>query len=133
MTTCVECGFYEPVCPSRDSPRRRASGSCCGARWPASRQALRCWALLEQYRYEGIETYAADGTCVPACPLGIDTGKLVKGFPGRQQSERAERRPGASCAPLGPRSRGSRGPACAPAGCSARPMRGGSRGRRGRS
>ena len=55
-TKCIECGFCEPVCPS---PQRdhdaRASGSCCGARWPASRAGLagarrRC---CEQYEYDG--------------------------------------------------------------------------------
>ena len=39
-------------------------------------------ALLEQYEYDGLETCAADGTCEIACPLGIDTGTLVKGFRG---------------------------------------------------
>ena len=49
-------------------------------------------ALLEQYEYEGLETCAADGSCAPACPLAIDTGKLVKGLRARQHDERAERR-----------------------------------------
>ena len=37
-------------------------------------------ALISEYEYDGIETCAADGTCMHACPVGIDTGKLVKEF-----------------------------------------------------
>jgi D-lactate dehydrogenase len=48
-------------------------------------------ALLDQYAYDGIETCAADGSCMLACPLGIDTGKLVKGFRESQHPARAER------------------------------------------
>jgi D-lactate dehydrogenase len=48
-------------------------------------------ALLEQYSYDGIQTCAADGTCQIACPLGIDTGKLVKGFREREHGPRAQR------------------------------------------
>ena len=35
-------------------------------------------ALLEEFEYEALETCAADGSCQLACPVGIDTGKLVK-------------------------------------------------------
>ncbi len=49
-------------------------------------------ALLEQYEYDGIRTCAADGTCQIACPLGIDTGKLVKGFRAGEHTERDQRR-----------------------------------------
>ncbi|MGZ5358765.1 MAG: FAD-binding and (Fe-S)-binding domain-containing protein [Solirubrobacterales bacterium] len=90
---CVECGFCEPACPSRHltlTPRQRIV-----IRREMARQAPGSpvqEALLDQYRYEGIETCAADSTCALACPLGIDTGTLVKGFRRAQHSERAERR-----------------------------------------
>jgi D-lactate dehydrogenase len=90
--SCVECGFCEPVCPSRlltTTPRQRivlrremvrqASGS------PVQR------ALLEQYEYDSIETCAADGSCRLACPVGIDTGKLMKDFRHREHTAAAER------------------------------------------
>ena len=48
-------------------------------------------ALLEQYEYDALETCAADGTCVLACPVGIDTGKFVKELRARQHSPRAEK------------------------------------------
>jgi D-lactate dehydrogenase len=91
-TTCVECGFCEPVCPSRDlttTPRQRIVLRREMARQPSGAPVL--GALLEQYEYDGIQTCAADGTCALVCPLGIDTGKLVKDFRGRERSPHAER------------------------------------------
>ena len=91
-TTCVECGFCEPVCPSRDlttTPRQRIVLRREMARQPAGSPVLK--TLLREYEYDALETCAADGTCVLTCPLGIDTGKLVKQLRERQHSERAER------------------------------------------
>jgi D-lactate dehydrogenase len=47
-------------------------------------------ALVEEYEYDGIETCAADGTCMYACPVGIDTGKLVKELRRREHGRAAE-------------------------------------------
>src|SRR5262245_28352142 len=90
-TTCVECGFCEPVCPSRHlttTPRQRIVIRREMARQPAGSPVQR--ALLEQYEYDGIQTCAADGTCQIACPLGIDTGKLIKGFRSREHTRLAQ-------------------------------------------
>jgi D-lactate dehydrogenase len=92
-TTCVECGFCEPVCPSRHlttTPRQRIVIRREMARQPAGSPVQR--TLLEQYEYDGVQTCAADGTCQIACPLGIDTGKLIKGFRAEEHSEGAQRR-----------------------------------------
>jgi D-lactate dehydrogenase len=92
VNTCVECGFCEPVCPSRHlttTPRQRIVIRREMARQPSGSPVQR--ALLEQYEYDGIQTCAADGTCQIACPLGIDTGKLVKGFREREHTPRAQR------------------------------------------
>jgi D-lactate dehydrogenase len=92
VTTCVECGFCEPVCPSRDlttTPRQRIVLRREIARQPES-SALR-QALLEEFEYDGEETCAADGSCRLACPLGIDTGALVKELRQVSHGERAER------------------------------------------
>ena len=91
-TTCVECGFCEPVCPSRDlttTPRQRIVIRREIARQPEGSPVLT--ALREQYEYDAVETCAADGSCALACPIGIDTGKLVKELRSRQHSARAER------------------------------------------
>jgi D-lactate dehydrogenase len=91
-TACVECGFCEPVCPSRNlttTPRQRIVVRREMARQPAGSPLYE--ALLEDYEYDALETCAADGTCRLVCPVGIDTGKLVKEFRGRQTSERGEK------------------------------------------
>src|SRR5262249_11955110 len=49
-------------------------------------------ALLEEYEYDGLETCAVDGSCQLACPVGIDTGTLVKELRAAGHGERAERR-----------------------------------------
>ena len=62
------------------SPRRRASGSCCAARWRASPRARRCCdALLERVRVRRRSRPAPP--TAPACSparSAIDTGKLIK-------------------------------------------------------
>ena len=90
VTTCVECGFCEPVCPSRDlttTPRQRIVLRREIARQPSGSPVAK--ALSDQYRYDGLDTCAADGTCAIACPLGIDTGELVKELRGREHSKAA--------------------------------------------
>ncbi len=91
-TKCIECGFCEPVCPSREltsTPRQRIVVRREMARQPAGSPLL--GALLEQYEYDAIQTCAADGSCALACPVGIDTGKLVKELRTRQHGARSER------------------------------------------
>ncbi|UCO97507.1 FAD-binding oxidoreductase [Metapseudomonas lalkuanensis] len=76
---CIECGFCEPVCPSKGltlSPRQRI------VIWrdiQAKRRAGIDTAELEQaYQYQGIDTCAATGLCAQRCPVGINTGDLVR-------------------------------------------------------
>ncbi len=92
VTACVECGFCEPACPSRDlttTPRQRIVLRREIARQPEGSPLRR--ALLDEYAYDGLESCAADGSCRLACPLGIDTGELVKELRREGHSERAER------------------------------------------
>ena len=89
---CVECGFCEPVCPSRNAtttPRQRIV-----IRREMARQAEGSpvyEALLADYEYDALQTCAADGSCQAACPVAIDTGGLMKEFRARERSEREER------------------------------------------
>jgi D-lactate dehydrogenase len=78
---CVECGYCEPVCPSRDltlTPRQRIVVRRARARAVAEGDEALVAELDEQYRYDGVDTCAADGMCATACPVRIDTGALVK-------------------------------------------------------
>ncbi len=91
-TTCVECGFCEPVCPSRDlttTPRQRIALRREIARQAQGSPVLD--ALLAEFEYDALDTCAADGTCVLACPVGIDTGKLVKELRAARHGARAQR------------------------------------------
>jgi D-lactate dehydrogenase len=91
-TTCVECGFCEPVCPSRNlttTPRQRIVLRREMARQPEGSPVQR--ALLAEYDYDALETCATDGSCQIACPLGIDTGRMVKELRTAQHGERAEK------------------------------------------
>jgi len=76
---CIECGFCEPVCPSKGltlSPRQRI------VMWrdiqAKKRAGLDTRELLKTYQYQGLDTCAATGLCAQRCPVGINTGELVK-------------------------------------------------------
>ncbi len=87
VNTCVECGFCEPACPSQDlttTPRQRIVLRREMARQAEGSPVAR--VLAEEFEYDGLETCAADGSCVLACPLSIDTGKLVKELRAKQHS-----------------------------------------------
>ncbi len=78
---CVECGYCEPVCPSRDltlTPRQRIVVRREIARADArgDRDAMK--ELERDYDYAGVQTCAVDGMCQTACPVLINTGALVK-------------------------------------------------------
>jgi D-lactate dehydrogenase len=91
-TKCIECGYCEPGCPSRNvttTPRQRIVLRREMARQGEGSPVTT--ALRREYEYDGIETCAADGTCMLACPVGIDTGKLIKQLREAEHSERAQR------------------------------------------
>jgi D-lactate dehydrogenase len=80
-TQCIECGFCEPVCPSRNvtmTPRQRIVTRREMARQSPGSPMLA--QLQEEYQYDGIETCAGDGTCAIPCPIGINTGALIHEF-----------------------------------------------------
>jgi D-lactate dehydrogenase len=92
---CIECGFCEAVCPSRNitaTPRQRIVLRREMARQPEGSPLLA--RLQEEYEYDGIETCAADGSCAIPCPVQINTGALEKTF------RRAESTPGRERAAL---------------------------------
>jgi D-lactate dehydrogenase len=78
---CIECGYCEPACPSRDftsSPRRRIviRRALVGLQAEGNRTEYK--ELLHQYQFDGLDTCAVDGMCATACPVDINTGDLVK-------------------------------------------------------
>ncbi|MEQ6900442.1 FAD-binding and (Fe-S)-binding domain-containing protein [Nocardioides sp. YIM 152588] len=78
---CVECGFCEPVCPSRDltlTPRQRIVARRAEAGMRAAGESTAADELAAAYAYDGVQTCAADGMCQTACPVSINTGDLVR-------------------------------------------------------
>lgn len=78
---CIECGYCEPVCPSRDltaTPRRRIVIRRALKRLEQAGDRTGHALLLKQYPYEVLDTCAVDGLCAGACPVDINTGDLVK-------------------------------------------------------
>lgn len=78
---CVECGYCEPVCPSKDltlTPRQRIVTRRAIARAEASGDHALVRELERDYDYAGVDTCAVDGMCQTACPVLINTGSLVK-------------------------------------------------------
>ncbi|MBM6591898.1 FAD-binding and (Fe-S)-binding domain-containing protein [Brevibacterium sp. RIT 803] len=78
---CVECGYCEPVCPSRDltlTPRERIVLRREITRAEAAGDEELTRTLRSEYDYDGIDTCAVDGMCQTACPVFINTGDLVR-------------------------------------------------------
>ncbi|WP_454042396.1 FAD-binding and (Fe-S)-binding domain-containing protein [Cellulosimicrobium sp. Marseille-Q8652] len=87
---CVECGYCEPGCPSRTvttTPRQRiALLKEMSSASPAERAELE-----RDYGYQAVQTCAVDSLCVEACPVGIDTGTVMKGHRARAHGPLARR------------------------------------------
>jgi D-lactate dehydrogenase len=78
---CVECGYCEPACPSRDltlTPRERIVLRREMRRAEDEGDAALAAKLRAEYAYDGVETCAVDGMCQTACPVLINTGDLVR-------------------------------------------------------
>ncbi|SGZ08443.1 Oxidoreductase/iron-sulfur cluster-binding protein [Moritella viscosa] len=79
---CIECGFCEPVCPSRElslTPRQRNTVYREISRLQRSQEEPTRLAELEKsFKYLGIDTCAATGLCAERCPVDINTGDLIR-------------------------------------------------------
>ncbi|MDO5661592.1 MAG: FAD-binding and (Fe-S)-binding domain-containing protein [Brachybacterium sp.] len=78
---CVECGYCEPVCPSRDltlTPRQRIVLRRDAALAEQRGDTRTARAIRDRFTYDGVQTCAVDGMCAVACPVDINTGDLVR-------------------------------------------------------
>jgi len=89
---CIQCGFCERVCPSRNlttTPRQRIALRREMVRQPQGSALVA--GILEDFDYAAVQTCAGDGTCELACPVGINTGALMKKFRHLEHGPTAER------------------------------------------
>ena len=80
---CIECGFCEVICPSKNltmTPRQRIVAYRYLAELADKHQNNNktIQELSKEIAYPLNETCATDGLCKIACPVGIDTGVLIK-------------------------------------------------------
>jgi len=79
---CIDCGFCEDICPSKNltlTPRQRITiwREILNLR-KTGRNYKKFEELNNSFIYNGEQTCATDGLCELACPVDIDTGKLIK-------------------------------------------------------
>ncbi|MFT4297221.1 MAG: FAD-binding and (Fe-S)-binding domain-containing protein [Micropruina sp.] len=83
---CVECGYCEPSCPSKDvttTPRQRIA--------LLRDVAAGVPGVEPDYSYAAVQTCAADSLCLLACPVSIDTGVFMKQHRRDAQPKAAQR------------------------------------------
>ncbi len=105
---CVECGFCERRCPSRDytlTPRerirvRRAIKLLSEQKFKEgfalsedflNKSDIRN-QIIKDYQHDGLDTCAVDGMCATDCPVNINTGDLVKRLRRENHSAGANKR-----------------------------------------
>ena len=87
---CVECGYCEPACPSKNitlTPRQRIVLRRDMAWAEESGEDDLLKELRADYDYDGVQTCAVDGMCAVACPVDINTGDLVRRLRAEQASK----------------------------------------------
>ena len=92
---CIECGFCEPKCPSRDlslTARQRIVVRREMQRLKEAGDVAGYAALDADFPYMAVDTCAVDGLCATNCPMGIDTAKLTKYFRKIRHTEQEHKR-----------------------------------------
>ncbi|MCW8090843.1 FAD-binding and (Fe-S)-binding domain-containing protein [Alteromonas sp. ASW11-130] len=77
VDACIECGFCEPSCPSKNltlTPRQRIALMRRATHLEVGEKQQ----VEKAFQYLGVDSCAATGMCASACPVDIDTGDWVR-------------------------------------------------------
>ncbi len=91
---CVECGYCEGSCPSRNftlTPRQRIVLRRSLARLKEKDETAVYEEILKDYKFDGMDTCAVDGMCATNCPVDINTGEMIKRLRRENHSPAANR------------------------------------------
>ena len=89
---CIECGACEKICPSYGlslTPRQRIVALRAMEYFKnlnSSKGKNIYKKMLKRFKYWGSDTCAASGMCATVCPVGIDTGKIIKNWRTKHKS-----------------------------------------------
>lgn len=87
---CVECGYCENRCPSRDftvTPRQRIVIQRALERLKKENNFAEIKEIEKDFAFNVLETCAVDGMCATDCPVAINTGDLVKSLRNKNHSK----------------------------------------------
>ncbi|MCE2706302.1 MAG: FAD-binding oxidoreductase [Proteobacteria bacterium] len=79
VDSCMECGFCESVCPSKNltlTPRQRITTYRYIQKLKLEGSSLYA-KFAKSFEYYGIQTCATTGLCFVSCPVNINTGELI--------------------------------------------------------
>lgn len=92
LDRCVDCGYCEPVCPSKSltlTPRQRIAVIRELAFAKRRGDSELAENLEKDFEYAVTQTCAVDGMCQTTCPVQINTGDLVRKLRTERRSRRA--------------------------------------------
>lgn len=81
---CMECGYCEHVCPTRDitlTPRQRLQALRVMCSHPVDKE------LRKEYRWVGEQSCCSDGSCEIPCPMSISTAEVTDAIRARTVSK----------------------------------------------
>ncbi|OLN29526.1 putative D-lactate dehydrogenase, Fe-S protein, FAD/FMN-containing [Desulfovibrio sp. DV] len=91
---CIECGYCESVCPSRNvttTPRQRITLQRHMALAKKAGDLGEFTEFHDAYDYFGSATCAADGLCATVCPVSVDTGVFTKDYRRQEAGPRGKK------------------------------------------
>jgi D-lactate dehydrogenase len=83
LDKCNECGACETICPSYGlslTPRQRIVSLRAMNFIKKNNKPKIYKNMFKNFKYYGSDTCAASGMCATVCPVGVDTGRVIKNW-----------------------------------------------------